>query len=403
MQGFETSTFLASHLPSRPRVKTAQDWPWISLDDIGTLRAQNDTTTPAKPAQIGVIRLALRWIATNATKAPIAVRRKVTGSPGEADTNHELARIWNESQPTKLVLRILEDLYLRGRGNALLRKVRNPGSKQVLRLEAIDIEKCTRDKNLKIWMENGRAILPQDLVWFSIGADPDDFDSGVDQWDGFEDDLRTLREEPKYTADILQNGGVVGLMITRDDPLMSLSEDATKRMQKDAKALTTGKNRGSALVSGTGLKVTEIGSTPEKMALRDLTIWASARVAANLQMSLMVLGLPDPGKTYSNLREATKGCYRTAVIGFHDLIAQTLDRDLLPDTGYSKLDNETVWIYDHLEEFQEDLDTATNRIIKLAGGPVLSPNEARIKIGEAPTDDPAADLIRQTTTPGLPA
>jgi len=372
----------------------SNEWPIVTLDQLGLLRSDGGERKPVEPAKVGVIRIGLRWIAKKASKVGFSVRRRVNGESIEPEPDHELVRIWNASDPTKLIQRILDDLYLYGKGNALLEKVRDANSKRVIKLRPINIQKCNRDTTLKIWKYGTQPILPDNLVWISLGADPDDPDMGIDQWAGFEEDLRTLKGEAEYTADVLENAGVVGLFITKDDPNMVLSEDARKKIQREAKAMTTGKNRGAAYVSGTGLKVTSVGSTPESMALEKLTLGAQARVAANMQLALMVLGLFDPGKTYANLKEASKGSYLTAVIGIHDAIAEALSRDLLPDTGTDSETYEIVWDYDDQEEFQEDLDLATNRIVKLCGGPVLTPNEGRAKIGEAPLDDPSASILK---------
>lgn len=404
MISLDSQIQIANPLAASPRLATKTgEYPIMTFDDMfAVARTGTSDRKPAEPCQVGVVRLALRWIAKKAAKCPLGVRLKGADDT-EPDRTHELVQIWDASNPTKLIQRVLDDLYLHGKGNALLYKVRDDASKRVVKLWPLNIKNCERDKILGVWKYNSTPLLPDNLVWISLGADPDDPDLGVDQWQGFEDDLRTLREEGVYTADVLVNGGVVGLAITKDDPQTILSSDAIKRLRREAKDMTTGQNRGSALVSGTGLRVQEIGSTPEKMALDKLTQGAQARVAGNLQVALMVLGLSDPGKTYSNLQEANKGSYRTAVIGFHDVLAEALGRDLLPDVGSDPRQEEVVWIYEDQEEFQEDLDRAATRIVKLVGGPILTPNEGRAKLGEPPSDDPSADMLAKSSAQPQPA
>lgn len=398
-----TMVSVAASLPANTPVyfSKSNEWPIVTLDQLGVLRSEGGERKPVSPGEVGVVRIGLRWIAKKASKSPIQVKRLVSGTNEQAEPDHELVQIWNASNPVKLVQRILDDLYIYGKGNALLEKVREPNSKRVMRLSPLNIQKCNYDKTLRIWKYDSRALLPDNLVWISLGADPEDPALGVDQWAGFEHDLRTLKGETEYTADVLENAGVMGLFVTRDDPNMVLSEDAKKRIERETRAMTTGKKRGSTFVSGTSLKVTEVGSGPEKMALDRLTLGAQSRVAGNMQLALMVLGLNDPGKTYSNLREANRGSYQTAVISFHDLLAEALSRQLLPDTGYDPALYEVEWDYTDAEELQEDLDLAMSRVIKLVGGPVLTPNEGREKLGEIPLDDPAADQLKTSGGLGL--
>lgn len=402
-EAISTTVTVATPLPANVPVylKKAGEWPVITLDEMGVLRSDGGERKAVSPGQVGIIRIGLRWIAKKASKCPLGVRRVVKGSDAQAELGHELVKIWTASNPTKLIQRILDDLYIHGKGNAILEKVRDQNSKRVLKLDPLNAKKCSFDPVNRFWKYDNRAILPDNLVWISLGADPDNPDLGVDQWEGFEDDLRTLKGECEYTADTLENAGVVGLFITRDDPNMVLSDEAKKKIERETRAMTTGKKRGSTYVSGTGLKVTQIGSGPEKMALDKLPIGAQCRVAGNLQVALMILGMQDANKTYSNLEEANKGSYRTAVMGLHDLLAEALSRDLLPDTGFDPDLYEVFWDYTDQEEVQEDLDKAMGRVVKLVGGPVLTPNEGRAKLGEIPLDDPTADQLK-TSSPASP-
>lgn len=371
-------------------------WRELTLDQVGVRIAKPGRSQPGTPDKVGVIRIAINYIAQNAHKAPIAVQPVVTGDPAEPDTSAELCRIWNASRPTKLIHRVLTDLWIRGKGNALLRKVRQEGTSRVEKLEAVDIAKLSWDENAGFWKQGGTPLTRENYVWVTLGADPECPDKGIDQWgDGFEDDLRTLREEPKYTADVLQNGGTIGIVISKKDPQDFLGTDVVDRLTKDATAATTGDKRGSVLVVGTALNVSDLGATPERMALDKLTLGAQSRVAANMRTALMVLGLPDPGKTYSNLQEAIKSSYRTAVIGFHDILSECLETDLLPDTdgGRSQETHRVVWIYDGLEEFQEDTDAVHARARENTKVGIWTPNEARAVTGKDPSDQEGADQL----------
>lgn len=372
----------------------SEGWSYMSLDDLGAVISTPDVE-PAKPQKIGIVLLAQSWIAQNAAKAPMRVRRKVKGQKVDPEKNPELLKIWDASNPKKIMERILEDIYGPGDGNALLEKVREPNSKRVISLEPIDMTTVVRDKKLKAWRRNSEGLPRQNLIWFTKGSDPKDYQAGVNQWQGtFADDLRTLREDSAYAADILTNAGVVGLVFSRDDPTSTFSPAAIRKMQKDGKAMTTRGKRGSVLVSGTGMKVNEVGQGPDRLALEKLPLGAQARVSQRLGVALMVLGMPDPNKTYANLEAATVGSLRSGVVPFHDLIAETLGRDLLEETGLDPESYEIYFDYSEIEEFQEDKDKMHARAREDVNAGVITPNEARAETGREPSDDPSADVLR---------
>jgi hypothetical protein len=399
---FETSTAFPP-VPNAPVILRKsidqEGWSYLTLDDMGAVVNNPDAIIPADPQKVGVVRLSQKWVSDNAAKARMQVRRKVNGMPADPETDPELVRIWNASKPKKLFTRILADLYGPGKGNALLRKIRDPRSKRVLSLEPIDMREVIRDPKLKVWAFRAEGLVRENLVWFSLGSRPDDWEAGENQWIGFEDDLRTLREEAAYCADVLTNAGVIGLVISKDDQTSTFSPHAIRKMQKDGKAMTTRGKRGSVLVSGTGMKVNEVGQGPDRLAIDRLPRGAQARVSANLNVALMVLGLPDPNKTYSNLEQATKGSLRSAVVPFHDLIAETLANDLLADTGLSSELYEVYFDYSDLEEFREDVDAMHDRIRKDVAAGLITPNEGRARLGMEESDDPEANRLRGSVDP----
>lgn len=401
-----TTTYTSTAFPPTPGVPVylrkaidSEGWTHLTLDDLGALISRPDVEA-ADPQQIGNVLLAQEWISENAAKAPMRVRRKVKGTKAEPVKNPELVKIWEASDPNKLMGRILSDMYGPGKGNALLEKVRAGNSKRVLSLEPLNMAKCSRDKVLKAWAEGTRGLMRENLVWFTKGSDPDDWKAGTNQWKGFEDDLRTLREESAYCADILTNSGVTGLVFSKDDQTSTFSPAAIRKMQQDGKAMTTRGKRGSVLVSGTGMKVTEVGQGPERLALDVLPRGAQSRVSARLRVALMVLGMPDANKTYSNLEEATVGSLRSGVIPFHDMIANTLGRDLLADTGLDPDQYEVYFDYTDIEEFQEDLDKLHARVREDVKAGLITPNEGRAILGMDPSDDPSSDALRVGATIG---
>jgi hypothetical protein len=94
----------------------------------------------------------------------------------------------------------------------------------------------------------------------------------------------------------------------------------------------------------------------------------------------MSMGLPDPGKTYSNFEEANKYSWGT-VCAIQEMIGEAATHDLLPEFGFDPLSYAIGYDYSDVQELQESEDVKAKRIVDVFLGSLITQNEARDEIG----------------------
>ena len=108
----------------------------------------------------------------------------------------------------------------------------------------------------------------RDVIHFRTGLDPENERLGLSPLKACLREVCTDNEANNYTASILRNMGVPGVIIS---PESKEDEIADPKELKDLfRKEFTGDKRGGALVNAVSLRVQEIGATPEKLALDKL-------------------------------------------------------------------------------------------------------------------------------------
>jgi hypothetical protein len=184
---------------------------------------------------------------------------------------------------------------------------------------------------------NGRlyAIDPLDIVHFRNGIDPDNQRKGRNQLTSLLREIFTDDEAANFTAALLRNLGVPGVVISPSNTTGSIGAQTvdpevvkTTWMEK-----TTGDKRGEPFVSNIPIDVKSFAFNPQQMQLRELRRIPEERVSAVLGVPAGVAGLGAglDRNTFSNYGEANKAAYTQGVIPLHRLIAAELELQLLPD------------------------------------------------------------------------
>jgi phage portal protein BeeE len=141
-----------------------------------------------------------------------------------------------------------------------------------------------------------------------------------------------------------------------------------------------GEQRGSALILQGMFKVQTLSFSPEQLALDKLPTHAIARIAAAMGVAPMSLGLPDAGKTYSNLGEANRASWGT-IQATQELVAETLRYQLLSDFGLDPEKNTPEYDYSEIQEMQESLDAIWRRVGQGFRDGIITRNEGRDLLG----------------------
>lgn len=210
-------------------------------------------------------------------------------------------------------------------------------------------------------------------------------------------EIAVLNEAATYTASLLRNFAIPGIIATPKGDFTVAEEDALAIKEK-LKDVTTGDNRHDPLVLTGSYEITKIGFTPEEVGLNEIPKDATAKVLAAMGLNTTVLGMnSEQHSAYGSYAEAIRAAYVHGLIPLQKVFAEEMTHQLLAEfedeedvrSGRIKLS----WDYSPVEELDDREQIAANRAIRLYSGGVLSLNESRDIVGYGKSSSPDADLV----------
>ncbi len=321
-----------------------------------------------------VVALGLAWLGDRFPRPIMQVSRIIRSGEYRPLGRHDLTDLWN--RPNKHYgRRTLEKavgLSLKVDGNAYILKVRNRLGNRVVELWWIP-----HFRILPMWPADGTEFITEyrirtdtgdyvvpasEVIHIRDGIDPRNERLGISALKANLREVCTVNQEAGYTASILRNSGVPGLMVIPDDPTGNLrpNEDDASTIKGRIKDSFSGDGAGETVVLAGKYKVEVVGFSPEQLILDRLPQSAVARVASAVGVASMSIHLPDPNKTYSNLAEANRASWGT-VVSTHELVDEALRWQLLPDFGEDPYRTVVERDYSHIQELQESLDAIHTR------------------------------------------
>ena len=194
---------------------------------------------------------------------------------------------------------------------------------------------------------NGAAVPflidPANVVHFRFGADPDNPRRGYSPLKSVLREVFTDDEAAAFTASLLRNMGVPGLVVSPEGngpPPGSDDVDAVKGYMKTA---FTGDRRGEPLVMSGPTKVHQFGFSPEQLLLKDLRRIPEERVTAVLGVPAMVAGLGAglDRSTFTNYGEAREAAYEQTIIPSQRILAEDVRFQLF----HEFVSSEELWTW----------------------------------------------------------
>lgn len=300
------------------------------------------------PLQNSAVSAVAGWIARNFPDAPVRVLRLAEAKPPDP--------IMPAPAGPGAMLRLLErpNPYYSGvlqwratvidflRGDAYWLKVRNDADRVVGLWWApngtIEPRWPEDDPSVFIgwyeWTVDGAtyAVRPRDVVHFRNGISPLNTRKGVDQLGSLYREIFTDNEAAAFTAALLRNLGVPGVVIAPANTVTQIKgdpEDVKRRWMEK----TSGDKRGEPIVFTTPTDVKVLSWNPQELDLRAARRVPEERVSAVLGVPAGVaqLGAGLDRNTFSNYGEANRAAYVQGVIPMHRLIAAELEVQLLPE------------------------------------------------------------------------
>lgn len=133
-------------------------------------------------------------------------------------------------------------------------------------------------------------LRPEDVVHFRFGMDSEDPRRGLSPLKSVLREIFTDDEAAKFTASLLRNMGVPGVIVSPDSDEPPSADDL-KITKAYVSEMFSGERRGEPLVLSGKTKVEQFGFSPEQLTLRELRRIPEERVTAVLGVPAIVAGL----------------------------------------------------------------------------------------------------------------
>lgn len=245
-------------------------------------------------------------------------------------------------------------------------------------------------------------LAPEEVVHFRDGLDPDNVRKGLSPLASLFREIATDDAAANWTASLLRNLGVPGVVLSPGDDTEVTPEDAAL-IKQDFQSKFGGDRLGEPLVMTSRTSVSVLSFNPQQMVLRELRQITEERISAVFGTPAVVVGLGAglARSTYSNMAEAREDLYESLLVPMQRSLAADLGVQLVPDFGDpSRL--KVQFDLSQVRVLQEDQNALHERARAdlLAG--LLTLNEARGNVGADPVDEGDVYFVPATVTPTAP-
>jgi HK97 family phage portal protein len=287
----------------------------------------------------------VQWVAKTFPEAPPALWEKLGRGQEEQIDDHPLLRLLERPNPyhTGPVQWMATTTDWLVDGNAYWMKIRSRANTPIelwwVPSWMIDAKGKENDGSVYIDHYEYRPegydpirVPPEDVVHFRFGLDPDDPRKGYSPLKSVLREVFTDDEAAAFTASLLRNMGVPGLLVAPDSDAEIQPGDAeyTKEFLKEQ---FTGDRRGEPLVMTSKTKIQQFGFSPEQLLLRELRRIPEERVTAVTGIPAIVAGLGAglDRSTFTNMAEAREAAYEAGIIPMQRIMAEEIRFQLLTE------------------------------------------------------------------------
>lgn len=338
----------------------------------------------------------LEWITRTFPEAPLAVAKLLDDGQEEVEPGHDLIRLLHRPNPyftgPLLWQATILDYYLNG--NAYWWKIRDRGGKvaQLWWIPSVFVEPEVNDQTNQTsfidyykYNPNGAEVKidPDNIVHFRYGVDPEDMRIGRSPLKSVLREVFTDDQGANYTAAILKNMGIPGLIITPtgDSDVGAVSDP--KVLKERLTQQFNGDDKGAPLVSEAPIKVEQFSWDPEQLNLRELRKIPEERVSAVLGVPAIVAGLGAglDRSTFANMSEAREMAYESNIIPAQRTLSEDIRFQLLGDFEVDPFAWKVFFDLTDVRVLQEDENKKAERFNIGVNGGWIKRAEARREFG----------------------
>jgi HK97 family phage portal protein len=296
-----------------------------------------------------IVAATLGWIARNFPEAPVRIREKDEGGEWTSTEDvgaNRMVDLLRHPNPyfsgILLWMATIVDYWVNG--NAFWVKVRGGPGGAITELWWIPWAMVDPK-----WPEDGSVYLShyiykpdgskeirvevEDAVHFRYGLDPDNIRVGRSPLTTVLREVFTDDEAAAFSAALLRNLGVPGVVISNNDPEAILDQDASNSIKTSFQEKFGGENRGDPLVISGKVNVDVLSFSPQQMDLTALRRVPEERISGVTGVPAIVAGLGAglDRSTFANFQEAREAGWEENLIPTQRLLAAQIDVQLTPE------------------------------------------------------------------------
>lgn len=241
-------------------------------------------------------------------------------------------------------------------------------------------------------------LSPRDIVHFRFGQDPRNTRLGLSPLQPLLREVFADDEAALFSAAILRNMGVPGLIISPKEGGQRMLEGDVKKVKEDMNATTTRIGRGSTKVFGVPTDVKQFGFDPNQLTLANLRDISEERVCAMLGLPATVVGFGSgvqATKVGATMREWVKLARVGCLSPMQSTLAKQATRQLLGDFVSQTRRFRLYFDTSEVPGFQEDDSATSDRICKQVTAGILRRDRAQSALG-LEVDEKAQDYLIPT-------
>ena len=356
-----------------------------------------------------IVMACMNWICRVFPEAPASVQQFDASGTARFLPGHPFQQLIERPNPyysgIALMMATMLDLYLDG--NAYWRYRRSATGKvvELWYTPAFMLEPK--------WPDDGSAYISHyeyqpfgdrkperveiaDIQHFRYGLDADNTRKGMSQLKAIIREIFTDDEAANFTASLLRNLGIPGVIIAPGDPDGEASADDVEEVKQSWMRRFGGDKRGEPLVMKTKTDVKVLSFSPTEMDLKTLRRLPEERISAAFGLPAIVVGLGAglDRSTFANFAEAREAAYESNISPIQRLMAADLTNGLLREfTDDPRV--RVVFDTRNVRILQEDINKRSKRMTEEFNGGIITRYEARAEVGKPVTE---ADKVYRIQT-----
>lgn len=204
----------------------------------------------------------------------------------------------------------------------------------------------------------------------------------------------TLSEATLYIRYMLQNMGIVSVILSPAGDNQVITEDIADDIEEKFQAKVTGKNRGKPLVFRKPIKVDATGPSPADMAIDKLIAIPEQRICAVIGIPRAVAGVGGGSESaFGNggeLKQLRESATEEWIIPTQRDVAEAFTHQfLMPEYNALKAGIHFAYNLKNVRCLQEDQDKLWTRIVSAYSAQLISQQEGRTALGYSAEIDTA--------------